>query len=79
MSRHDEQSEIAREERGIYAIIVAASLPVVLAFVVERLQVDSGATLSLVLMLVGLTGLLAGIAPLRRAIKARIPRAHIRR
>ena len=79
MSRHDEPSEIAREERGIYIIIVAASLPVVAAFMIERLEIDSGATLSLVLMIVGLTGLLAGIAPLRKAITRRLPRAHIHR
>ena len=76
MSQHEDEMEIAREERHIYAIVVAASLPVVFAIAVDGGAMDGGATLSLVLTVLGVVGLIAGIiGGLRALLKQRLPRA----
>ncbi len=76
MSEHEQHDAIAREERDIYAIIVAASLPVVIGLLIEGGSMDGGATLSLLLVAVGVVGLLAG---LRALVARRIPRAIVHR
>jgi len=76
MSEHEQHDEIAREERDIYAIIVAATLPVVIGLLIEGGSMDGGATLSLLLVAVGVIGLLAG---LRAFVARRLPRAIVHR
>jgi len=76
MSQHNQDLDIEREERGIYAIITMASAPVVIGLALEGGVFDGGSTLSLALVAVGVVGLLAGL----RAIVARkIPRAIVHR
>jgi hypothetical protein len=76
---HDDQA-IQREELGIYAIIVAASLPVLIGLAIEGGEFDGGATLSMVLVVFGSVGLIAGvIAAVRAFVKPRLPVATVRR
>lgn len=76
----DDDQAIQREELGIYAIIIAASAPVVIGLAIEGGELDGGATLSLVLVVLGIVGLIAGVvAALRALLKSRLPRAIIRR
>jgi hypothetical protein len=71
---------IQREELGIYAIIIAASAPVVIGLAIEGGQIDAGATLSLVLVVFGIVGLVAGVlAAIRTFVKPRLPVATARR
>lgn len=71
--------EIQREERGIYAIIIAASAPVVISFAIEGGVLDGGATLSLLLVVLGLVGLFASvIAAVRMRLRGRLPKATVR-
>ncbi len=75
MSR-TEDDDVASEERGIYAIITMACAPVVIGLWIEGGTFDAGSTLSLVLMVAGVIGLLAG---LRALMTHRIPRATVHR
>ena len=76
----DDDRAIQREELGIYAIIVAASAPVVIGLAIEGGEIDGGATLSLVLVVFGIVGLIAGVvAALRAFVKPRLPVATVRR
>lgn len=70
--------DIAREERQIYAIVVGASLPVVLGLMIEGGSMDGGTTLSLVLVVLGVAGLVTGLVAAARAlVRPRLPRATI--
>lgn len=76
----DHDQGIQREELGIYAIIVAASAPVVIGLAIEGGEIDGGATLSLVLVVLGVVGLIAGVAAAIRAfVKPRLPVATVHR
>lgn len=59
------------EERAIYVVIALASLPVVIASLLHGGALDSGATISLLLVTLALVGLL----PRRRC--PRLPRARV--
>jgi hypothetical protein len=72
----DEDDDLQREERDIYWIITLASLPVVVGFLIERHEIDGGGTLSLILVLLGVAGLVTG---LRAMSRSRLPRATVRR
>jgi hypothetical protein len=71
--RHD--TEIEREERAIYLIMLAAMAPVVIGLAIDRRTIDGGAALSLILVALGVIGLLAG---LRTILRRRLPRARAR-
>ena len=76
----DDGQAVRREELGIYAIIVAASLPVLIGLAIEGGEIDGGATLSMVLVVFGLVGLIAGVvAAVRAFVKPRLPVATVRR
>lgn len=76
----DDDHAIQREELGIYASIVAASAPVVIGLAIEGGDFDGGATLSMVLVVLGVVGLIAGvIAAVRTFVKPRLPVATVRR
>ncbi len=80
MHEHEHDIEVEREERGIYAIITMASLPVVLGLLLEGGSMDGGTTLSLVLVVLGVTGLIAGLVAGARALsRPKIPRATVHR
>ncbi len=68
--------EIEREERAIYGIITLAISPVVIAIFLEGGDIDAGGTLSLILVILGILGFVAG---LRAFGSARIPRARVHR
>jgi hypothetical protein len=75
----EEDLDIQREERAIYAIMIAACAPVVIALVIEGGVLDGGATLSLAVVVLGFVGLIAGIVAAARARRnARLPRATAR-
>lgn len=75
MRTNDEDLEIEREERAIYAIIVAAMLPVVIGLSLAGGVINGGNALSLLLVALGVVGLFAGL----RAISVRrLPRASAR-
>jgi hypothetical protein len=76
MSQSDEDLDIEREERGIYAIITMASAPVVIGLAVEGGVFDGGSTLSLAMAAVGVVGLVAG---LRAVVGHKLPRAIVHR
>ncbi|HWO24668.1 MAG TPA: hypothetical protein VNO30_38260 [Kofleriaceae bacterium] len=72
----DRDRDLQREERAIYAIIIAALLPVVVAALYRGgAEIDGGTTLSFLIAALGLLGLGAGI----RAMRARLPRARVHR
>jgi len=77
MSGH--QDEIEREERIIYVVIALACLPVVIAAFVHGGSLDGGASISLIMVVVAIVGLL-GIAAhrLRDRRDARLPSARVR-
>lgn len=76
----DDARAIQREELGIYAIIIAASAPVVIGLAIEGGKMDAGTTLSLVLVVLGIVGMIAGvIAAVRAFVKPRLPRATVHR
>lgn len=71
---------VRREELAIYAIIVAASMPVLIGLAIEGGELDGGATLSMVLVVFGIVGLIAGVsAAVRAFVKPRLPVATVRR
>jgi hypothetical protein len=57
VSQEADPDDIAREERAIYAIIVAAGAPVIVAAAIQGGTIDSGTTLCIVIVVVGLFGL----------------------
>lgn len=65
--------ELQREERAIYLIVLAACAPILIALGIERRPVDGGNTLVLILVTLGLFGLIAGYAEVRR--RRRMPAA----
>jgi hypothetical protein len=68
-----DDDDIQREERDIYWIITLASLPVVVGFLIERHEIDGGGTLSLILVVLGVIGLLTGLRVF--GARRRLPRA----
>lgn len=72
----DADRELAREERAIYAIITAALAPVVVGILIEGQAIEGGGALSLLLVVLGVAGLLAG---LRAFGRSRLPRARVHR
>lgn len=72
----EDDKDVEREERAIYAIITVAILPVVIGIFIERGVIDAGGTLSLILVALGVIGLLAG---LRVFARVRLPRARVHR
>ena len=68
---HDRESE----ERAIYAISIGVMLPVVIGVVIDRGDLDTGASLGLLVIAFAIAGLVAGI---RAAVRARLPRATAR-
>jgi hypothetical protein len=73
--RDNEGIDIEREERAIYAIVIAAMLPVVVGLAISGGVIDGGNALSLVLVALGVAGLFAG---LRAVFARRLPRARAR-
>ncbi len=72
----DPDLEIEREQRAIYIIIMVALSPVVGAALDRSgAEIDSGTTLSLLLVVLGVIGLAAGV----RAKRFRLPRAQVHR
>ena len=71
----DEDLEIEREERAIYAIVIAAMLPVIIGLAVEGNAIDGGGAVSLILVSLGVVGL---VASLRAILRPRLPRASAR-
>lgn len=71
----DDDGEIEREERAIYAIVVAAMLPVIIGLGVEGNAIDGGGAVSLILVSLGVVGLVASI---RAVLRPRLPRASAR-
>jgi len=76
MRNHEDDLEIEREERGIYAIITMACAPVVIGLLLDGAVIDGGGTLSLALVAIGAMGLLAG---LRAVVARKLPRAIVHR
>ena len=74
MSGH--QDEIEREERIIYVVIALACLPVVIAAFIHGGALDGGASISLIMVVAAIVGLL-GIAAhrFRDRRKAKLPTA----
>jgi hypothetical protein len=68
----DEDHDIEREERAIYAIVIAAMLPVMIGLAFEGGAIDGGSALSLFLVALAVIGLGAGI---RAFFARRLPRA----
>ena len=64
-----------REERAIYAIMAVVATPVLVAVGVQGLVIDSGATLCMLLGLIGVIGFVLG---LRRA-RHPLPHARVHR
>jgi hypothetical protein len=73
--QHD--TEIEQEERAIYAIIALAACPVVIGLMIEGGVIDGGGTLSILLVVVGIVGILTTFGLLRRSKIARA-RIHTR-
>lgn len=73
---HDGDLEIQREERAIYIIILVALSPVLIAALIrDGAEIDGGTTLSFLIAMLGVLGLVAGV----RAMRARLPRARLHR
>jgi hypothetical protein len=73
---HDQDREIQREERAIYLIIMIALSPVIVAALYHHgAAMDSGTTLSFLIVALGLIGLATGV----RAMRSRLPRARVHR
>jgi hypothetical protein len=73
----DDEREIRREERAIYWIITAALSPVLVGIALDGRDLDGGGTLSLIFVVLGVIGLLAGLRVF--ASSSRIPRARVHR
>ena len=71
----EEDLEIEREERAIYAIVIAAMLPVIIGLAVEGDAIDGGGAVSLMLVSLGFVGLVASV---RAILRPRLPRASAR-
>lgn len=71
---NDHDTDVQREERAIYAIIAMAVSPVVIGLLIEGGVIDGGATLSILVVVAALVGLLTTFGLLRRK---RIPEARI--
>ena len=74
-------SEIDREERAIYLIVLAACAPIVTALAIRRGYINGGNTLILILVALGFAGLFAGARTLRRVprTRGRLPVARAKR
>jgi hypothetical protein len=70
----ERDDDIEHEERGIYLIMLVASLPIVIALFAEGRDFDGGNTLMLILVVLGVGGLAAGLRKLRAS---RVPRARV--
>jgi hypothetical protein len=62
----DHDTDVEREERAIYAIIALAVSPVIIGLLIEGGVVDAGATLSILVVVGALVGLLTTFGLLRR-------------
>lgn len=71
---NDHDTEVKREERAIYAIIAMAVSPVVIGLLIQGGVIDGGATLSILVVVAALVGLLTTFGLLRRK---RIPAARV--
>jgi hypothetical protein len=69
--------DIEREERAIYIIIAAACLPVVIGALMHGGALDVGATISLIIVVVALVGLVGLWIRSHRDRGPRVPRARI--
>lgn len=76
MSR--QQDEIEREERAIYVVIGLACLPVVIAAIIHGGALDGGASISLLMVVVAIGGLIGLAWHRHRAKREIIPRAQLR-
>ena len=65
-------SDIETEERAFYAILIVATLPVVIGVIAAGAYLDTGATISLGVVVLALAGLCAGIR------RDKLPRATAR-
>jgi hypothetical protein len=72
MEERDE--DIASEERAIYAIMLAAGAPIVIALLAEGREIDGGNAIMLILVAVAVLGLVAGIRTWRNSS---LPRARV--
>jgi hypothetical protein len=70
----DDDDDIRREERAIYAIVAAVACPVVIGVAIEGTALDGGAALCLVLASLAIAGIVAGA---RAITRSRLPRARI--
>jgi hypothetical protein len=70
----DRDEDIEHEERAIYAIVLLAGAPIVIALLAQRRSIDGGNALVLILVALGALGLAAGMRQLRRP---RLPRARV--
>jgi hypothetical protein len=68
-------TDIEREERAIYTISIGAMLPVVIGVAIDRGDLDTGASLGLLVISFAVTGIVAGI---RAAVRSKLPRATAR-
>jgi hypothetical protein len=75
METDNDEIEIEREERAIYAIVIAAMLPVVVGLTLEGATIDGGGAISLLLVSLGVVGLVASV---RALLGSRVPRARAR-
>jgi hypothetical protein len=76
MRHPDPDPDLAREERAIYIIIMAALSPVVVAALHRGgAEIGGGTTLSFLIVALGLIGLCARV----RAMRTRLPRARVHR
>lgn len=75
MITDNDDIEIEREERAIYAIVIAAMLPVVIGLTLEGSSIDGGGAISLLLVSLGVVGLVASV---RALLRSRVPRARAR-
>lgn len=73
---NDDDIDIAREERGIYLVILGAMIPIVFGTLLAHDVFDAGSTISLMLVVLAVFGLVSR-AVLRS--KTRLPIARARR
>ncbi|CAN5761335.1 hypothetical protein BH11MYX2_BH11MYX2_22710 [soil metagenome] len=69
-------SDVRREERDIYLIILGAMIPIVLGTAVTRGVFNGGATICLIMLILAVVGLFATAIVRRR--RTRLPRASTR-
>ena len=69
----DDQNEIEGEERGIYMIVGAACLPIVIAVLAEsKMELDGGNIIVFAIVILAALGLFSLLRPRQRVPQARI-------